>query len=72
MNSVIQIGTNIAFIYQGKVWWKGSKEKLIKSEKSGSSYSLSNNQVNAILELRLQKLTSMPIKPCDLFFFFYE
>ena len=32
MNSVIQIGTNIAFIYQGKVWWKGSKEKLIKSE----------------------------------------
>lgn len=32
MNSVIQIGTNIAFIYQGKVWWKGSKEMLIKSE----------------------------------------
>ena len=32
MNSVIQIGTNIAFIHNGKMWWKGSKEELIKSE----------------------------------------
>ena len=32
MNSVMQIGTNIAFIHKGQVWWEGSKEDLIKSE----------------------------------------
>jgi len=32
MNSVIQIGTNIAFIHKGEMWWKGSKEDLIKSD----------------------------------------
>ena len=31
MNSVIQIGTNIAFIHKGEMWWKGSKEDLINS-----------------------------------------
>jgi len=32
MNSVIQIGTNIAFIHKGEMWWKGNKEDLIKAE----------------------------------------
>ncbi|MEC7863582.1 MAG: ATP-binding cassette domain-containing protein, partial [Bacteroidota bacterium] len=32
MNSVIQIGDNIAFIHKGEMWWKGSKEDLIKSD----------------------------------------
>jgi len=32
MNSVMQIGTNIAFIYKGEMWWQGSKEELIKSK----------------------------------------
>jgi phospholipid/cholesterol/gamma-HCH transport system ATP-binding protein len=31
MNSVMQIGTNIAFIHKGAMWWKGNKEDLIKS-----------------------------------------
>ena len=31
MNSVIQIGTNIAFIHKGEMWWKGGKEDLINS-----------------------------------------
>jgi phospholipid/cholesterol/gamma-HCH transport system ATP-binding protein len=31
MNSVIQIGDNIAFIHKGEMWWKGSKEDLFKS-----------------------------------------
>ncbi|MBU45850.1 MAG: ABC transporter ATP-binding protein [Flavobacteriales bacterium] len=31
MNSVMQIGTNIAFIYKGEMWWQGSKEELIKA-----------------------------------------
>ena len=31
MNSVMQIGTNIAFIHKGEMWWKGSKEDLINS-----------------------------------------
>ena len=32
MNSVMEIGDNIAFIYEGKVWWKGNKEDLMTSE----------------------------------------
>jgi phospholipid/cholesterol/gamma-HCH transport system ATP-binding protein len=37
MNSVMQIGTNIAFIHKGKVWWKGSNNELLKSK---------NNELN--------------------------
>lgn len=29
MNSVMEIGENIAFIHQGKIWWNGSKEDLM-------------------------------------------
>ena len=32
MNSVMEIGDKIAFIHQGKIWWKGSKEKLMTSD----------------------------------------
>jgi len=32
MNSVIEIGENINFIYKGEAWWKGSKEDIIKTE----------------------------------------
>ena len=32
MNSVMEIGDNIAFIYEGQVWWKGNKEDLMISE----------------------------------------
>ena len=32
MNSVMQIGDNIAFIHQGQIWWEGNKEELIHSE----------------------------------------
>ena len=31
MNSVMQIGDNIAFIHKGKIWWEGNKEELINS-----------------------------------------
>ena len=31
MNSVMQIGDKIAFIYNGKIWWSGDKEELINS-----------------------------------------
>lgn len=31
MNSVMQIGENIAFIHSGSIWWKGNKEELINS-----------------------------------------
>ena len=31
MNSVMQIGENIAFIYNGIIWWEGNKEELIHS-----------------------------------------
>jgi len=39
--------------------------KLISSEKNGSSYSLSEDQVVAILELRLQKLTAFGISEIE-------
>ena len=49
--------------------WKINKTnkltKLISSEKSGSSYSLSEEQVEAILDLRLQKLTAYGINEIE-------
>jgi len=49
--------------------WKISKTskliKLIKSEKSGTSYILSESQVISILELRLQKLTAYGISEIE-------
>ena len=49
--------------------WKINKTnkliKLIKNEKSGNSYTLSESQVMAILELRLQKLTAFGINEIE-------
>lgn len=32
MNSVIEIGDNIMFIYNGDKWWEGSKEEILKTD----------------------------------------
>ncbi len=32
MNSVIEIGETIVFIYEGKSWWHGTKEEIIKTD----------------------------------------
>ena len=32
MNSVMEIGENIAFINHGEIWWTGNKNKLLNSE----------------------------------------
>jgi phospholipid/cholesterol/gamma-HCH transport system ATP-binding protein len=32
MNSVIEIGDTINFIYQGKNWWQGDSKSIIKSD----------------------------------------
>lgn len=32
MNSVMEIGENIIFLYDGKLWWKGSKEEILKTD----------------------------------------
>jgi phospholipid/cholesterol/gamma-HCH transport system ATP-binding protein len=32
MNSVMEIGANVMFIYEGKKWWEGSKEEIIRTE----------------------------------------
>lgn len=32
MNSVIEIGDNIMFIYEGKKWWSGDKEEILKTD----------------------------------------
>jgi phospholipid/cholesterol/gamma-HCH transport system ATP-binding protein len=31
MNSVIEIGDNILFIYKGEKWWTGNKSEVLKS-----------------------------------------
>jgi len=31
MNSVIEIGDNIAFIYKGQLWWQGDNESILKT-----------------------------------------
>lgn len=37
MNSVLEIGDQIAFLYNGKLWWEGTKEEILKT---------SNKEVN--------------------------
>jgi phospholipid/cholesterol/gamma-HCH transport system ATP-binding protein len=32
MNSVIEIGDNIAFIYQGNLWWEGSNVDILHTD----------------------------------------
>ena len=32
MNSVMAIGDKIAFIYNGQIWWKGTKEEILETE----------------------------------------
>ncbi len=32
MNSVIEIGDKIAFIYSGKLWWVGDKHEILRTE----------------------------------------
>ncbi|RLD31473.1 MAG: ABC transporter ATP-binding protein [Bacteroidetes bacterium] len=32
MNSVLNIGDNIAFIYEGNLWWEGNKSDVMKSD----------------------------------------
>ena len=32
MNSVMEVGDNILFIYQGKKWWSGDKNSILKSD----------------------------------------
>jgi phospholipid/cholesterol/gamma-HCH transport system ATP-binding protein len=32
MNSVLSIGDTVAFIYEGKLWWKGSKEDILQAD----------------------------------------
>ena len=52
----------------GKKWKINKTSKLIKlinSEKGGSNYQLSDEQVTSILELRLQKLTAFGINEIE-------
>ena len=37
MNSVMEVGDNILFIYEGKNWWNGDKSNIINSD---------NNELN--------------------------
>ncbi len=37
MNSVLNIGDNIAFLYKGKLWWQGNKTEILKTD---------NNELN--------------------------
>jgi phospholipid/cholesterol/gamma-HCH transport system ATP-binding protein len=32
MNSVLEIGDKIAFLYHGKLWWEGTKEEILSTD----------------------------------------
>nr|NQU91562.1 ATP-binding cassette domain-containing protein [Bacteroidota bacterium] len=32
MNSVVEIGDNIAFIYEGQLWWEGDKHQILNTD----------------------------------------
>lgn len=32
MNSVVEIGDNINFIYKGQIWWKGTKQQVLDTD----------------------------------------
>ncbi len=32
MNSVMEIGDNVSFLYKGQVWWKGNKDNILQTE----------------------------------------
>jgi phospholipid/cholesterol/gamma-HCH transport system ATP-binding protein len=32
MNSVLSIGDTVAFIYEGHLWWRGSKEDILQAD----------------------------------------
>ncbi|MDP2423369.1 MAG: ATP-binding cassette domain-containing protein [Bacteroidales bacterium] len=32
MNSVLEIGDKVAFIYKAKLWWEGNKEEILESD----------------------------------------
>ena len=32
MNSVMEIGDHISFIYQGKKWWEGNRHDILKTD----------------------------------------
>lgn len=52
MNSVMEIGTNIAFIHKGEMWWKGSNKELIKSEnKELTSFVFASNYFKRLKKL---------------------
>lgn len=40
MNSVLNIGDNIAFLHKGKLWWQGNKSEILKTE---------NNELNSFV-----------------------
>lgn len=32
MNSVMAIGETVSFIFEGKLWWKGTKEEVLHTD----------------------------------------
>ena len=32
MNSVMEIGDTVSFIYEGKLWWRGSNKEILTAE----------------------------------------
>ena len=36
MNSVLSIGDTVAFIYEGHLWWRGTKEDILFAENVGT------------------------------------
>ncbi len=64
-SATVEIAKKSLLSKKWKINKTGKLIKLIGSEKGGSSYSLSETQVMAILELRLQKLTAFGINEIE-------
>lgn len=53
MNSVIEIGDNIFFLYQGELWWKGNKKEIITTDNKEVNSFVYSSEFMKILKEKL-------------------
>ncbi len=55
MNSVIEIGDNIFFLYQGQLWWRGDKKGIITTDNPEVNAFVYSSEFMKILKENLSK-----------------
>jgi len=58
MNSVIEIGDHIFFLYQGKLWWRGDKREIITTDNPEVNSFVYSSEFMKILKENLSKTFS--------------